>query len=71
MQNANPTWGAPRIHGELLKLGIEVAQATVSKYLPRSVSHCMTSGMLAIGRLKPESVKPGVKNEEESPGTGT
>ena len=36
MQMANPTWGAPRIHGELLKLGIEVAQSTVSKYLRRS-----------------------------------
>lgn len=34
MQRANPTWGAPRIHGELLKLGIGVAQSTVSKYLP-------------------------------------
>lgn len=35
MHQANPLWGAPRIHGELLKLGIEVAQSTVSKYLPR------------------------------------
>src|ERR1700739_1500398 len=33
MAAANPLWGAPRIHGELLKLGIEVAQSTVSKYL--------------------------------------
>jgi len=32
---ANPSWGAPRIHGELRKLGIAVAQATVSRYLPR------------------------------------
>jgi len=30
----NPTWGAPRIHGELLMLGFEVAQATVSRYMP-------------------------------------
>ncbi len=29
----NPLWGAPRIHGELLKLGIEVAQSTVAKYM--------------------------------------
>jgi hypothetical protein len=29
-------WGAPRIHGELLKLGIEVAQSTVAKYMARS-----------------------------------
>jgi putative transposase len=28
-------WGAPRIHGELLKLGIQVSEATVSKYMPR------------------------------------
>jgi hypothetical protein len=32
---ANPTWGAPRIHGELLKLGIGVAETTVAKYMPR------------------------------------
>jgi hypothetical protein len=31
---ANPLWGPPRIHGELLKLGIDVGQATVSKYMP-------------------------------------
>jgi hypothetical protein len=35
MQAANPLWGAPRIHGELRKLGIEVSQATVAKYLGR------------------------------------
>ena len=35
MHRATPTWGAPRIHGELLKLGFTVAQSTVSKYLPR------------------------------------
>ena len=33
MQATNIGWGAPRIHGELLKLGIEVSQATVSKYM--------------------------------------
>ncbi len=33
MSRENPLWGAPRIHGELLKLGIEVSQATVSKYM--------------------------------------
>jgi transposase InsO family protein len=32
---ANPLWGAPRIHGELLKRGIEVSPATVAKYMPR------------------------------------
>jgi putative transposase len=34
MSLANPLWGAPRIHGELLKLGIDVSQATVARYLP-------------------------------------
>ena len=33
MSVENPLWGAPRIHGELLKLGIEVAQSTVAKYM--------------------------------------
>jgi hypothetical protein len=32
---ANPLWGAPRIHGELLKLGIEIGQTSVAKYMAR------------------------------------
>ena len=32
---SNPTWGAPRVHGELLKLGIDVSQSTVSRYMVR------------------------------------
>src|SRR5438128_3499152 len=35
MSYDNPLWGAPRIHGELLKLGVTVSQATVSKYMRR------------------------------------
>jgi putative transposase len=35
MSLANPRWGAPRIHGELLKIGIEVSQTTVAKYMVR------------------------------------
>src|SRR5471030_1254108 len=35
MSLTNRLWGAPRIHGELLKLGIEVAQSTVAKYMAR------------------------------------
>src|SRR5712692_8085453 len=35
MRHANPLWGAPRIHGELRKLGIEVSETTVAKYLGR------------------------------------
>jgi DNA-binding transcriptional LysR family regulator len=33
MSRANWLWGAPRIHGEVLKLGIEVVQSTVAKYM--------------------------------------
>jgi hypothetical protein len=36
MSIANPLWGAPRIHGELLKLGIDVGQTSVAKYMVRS-----------------------------------
>ena len=36
MSLANRLWGAPRVHGELLKLGIELAQSTVAKYMARS-----------------------------------
>jgi transposase InsO family protein len=35
MSKENPLWGAPRIHGELLKLGFEVAESTVSKYMSK------------------------------------
>ena len=33
MSVENPLWGAPRIHGELLKLGFEIAQSSVAKYM--------------------------------------
>jgi lysylphosphatidylglycerol synthetase-like protein (DUF2156 family) len=35
MSQANPRWGAPRIHGELLKLGFELSEVTVAKYMVR------------------------------------
>ncbi|MFK7991859.1 MAG: IS3 family transposase [Sandaracinaceae bacterium] len=35
MARENSTWGAPRIHGELMKLGFDVSEATVSRYMPR------------------------------------
>jgi putative transposase len=35
MSRDNPLWGAPRIHGELLKLGIDVGQTSVGKYIVR------------------------------------
>ena len=36
MSQANPLWGAPRIHGELLKLGIDVCETTIAKYMVRA-----------------------------------
>lgn len=35
MARENPLWGAPRIHGELLKLGIEVSERSVARWMPR------------------------------------
>ena len=35
MSIANPLWGAPRLHGELLKLGIDIGQTSVAKYMAR------------------------------------
>jgi putative transposase len=35
MANENPLWGAPRIHGELLKLGFDISEATVQRYMPK------------------------------------
>ena len=35
MASENATWGAPRIHGELLKLGFDVGERTVSRYVER------------------------------------
>jgi hypothetical protein len=35
MSRENPLWGAPRIHGELLKLGVDISETSVSKYLVR------------------------------------
>jgi putative transposase len=35
MCRENPSWGAPRIHGELLKLGIDIGESSVSKYMVR------------------------------------
>jgi hypothetical protein len=46
MSLANRLWGAPRIHGELLKLGFEVAQSTVAKYMARR-----GGGRRRLGRL--------------------
>jgi transposase InsO family protein len=35
MGNDKPLWGAPRIHGEMLKLGFDIPEATIQRYMPR------------------------------------
>ncbi len=35
MAKANPLWGAPRVHGELLKIGIDISERTVSRWKPK------------------------------------
>jgi transposase InsO family protein len=44
MSRSNPLWGAPRIHGELLKLGIDISQASVGKYMIRTRKRPSPSG---------------------------
>ena len=44
MSIANPLWGAPRIRGELLKLGIDIGQTSVAKYMVRRIRHRPKAG---------------------------
>jgi len=37
MSRDHPLWGAPRIHGELLKLGIDIGETSVGKYMVRGL----------------------------------
>jgi hypothetical protein len=53
---ANPLWGAPRVHGELLKLGIDIGETSVGKYMVR--------------RLKPLSFFASVSPIAVTPGSG-
>ena len=55
MSLANPLWGAPRIHGELLKLGVEVAQSTVAKYMARRGEGLHKPGTLSSAIIRPAS----------------
>jgi hypothetical protein len=52
MAKANPIWGAPRIHGELLKLGFNVSERTVSNLMPRRPLNSKPSQTLNEGHLK-------------------
>ena len=54
----NPRWGAPRIHGELLKLGIDIAQSTVAKYMSRC--HALLAFVAAYYRGIADTVIRGI-----------
>jgi hypothetical protein len=54
MSRENPLWGAPRIHGELLKLGIDIGETSVGKYMARgSKPPSQTSRPLPSLRIQP------------------
>ena len=55
MSKENLLWGAPRIHGELLMLGIEVAQSTVARYMTRSRGHPPRVGRHSCAIMPPGS----------------
>ena len=57
MSKANPLWGAPRIHGELQKLGVEISQAAVSKYVVRhrSSRHRRPGARFSTTTFRPSS----------------
>jgi transposase InsO family protein len=52
MAREDPSWGAPRIHGELLKLGFDVSERTVSRYLARRVPRPGDAGKNWLAFLK-------------------
>ena len=54
MSIENPLWGAPRIHGELLKLGFEVAQSSVAKYMVKRRAP-PSQGMAALRNHAPDT----------------
>ena len=50
MCRENPWWGAPRIHGELLKLGIDIGESSVSKYMVHATSWAVFTGSGCLDR---------------------
>ena len=57
MSRENPLWGAPRIHGELLMLGIEVAESTVGRYMFRRRGHRRKVGRFSCAITLPASLR--------------
>jgi hypothetical protein len=60
MSLANPLWGAPRIHGELLKHGINVGQTSVAKRMARPAASSFSSDLNNLQkRIRPFSIAVG------------
>src|SRR6266852_6476283 len=62
MSAENPLWGAPRIHGELLKLGFDVAQSTVSKYMLRDGEVRRLKGGRLFSATTPTGLHPWISS---------
>jgi hypothetical protein len=58
MSKENPLWGAPRIHGELLKLGFEIAESTVSKYMIRRPGPQSFTNRIRTMGIRDRSISP-------------
>ena len=56
MSIENPLWGAPRTHGELLKLGFAVAQSTVAKYMVKRWGRQVRDGTPFCGTTRQTSL---------------
>jgi hypothetical protein len=56
MALANPLWGAPRIHGELLKLGLDVSQRSVARLMRVARNHHRRRGARSSGTISPTSL---------------
>ena len=61
MCRENPTWGAPRIHGELLKLGIVIGESSVTKHMVRGRNRRLRPGLLS-SRTTSHSLSPSISS---------
>ena len=62
----NPTWGAPRIHGELLKLGFDISERTVSRWVTASADLLIQcgAGWHFFGTIAKQSLRMDFRVEE-------
>ena len=74
MSRDNPLWGAPRIHGELLKLGIAVGETSVSKYMVRNHPPRVLGSRNRVRRTElvpsPAKFRGLLSSEPDAPGIG-